>query len=176
MTGFANTAPHPHPRTEQLKRRFQRDFLPWILAQVTCSLTSADKQVRRGHKPEGLGSSSKAQGLLLQELMLPYQCGSPESSCQHSRATKSDIIQQPGVALALSRFCIYKEFSSSVQNSALGPVEKSPECNQHHELRQQQQEGTGAGAGPQEPSPQGLSAHTFLCYRISPTTLAQICS
>lgn len=42
--------------------------------------------------------------------MLPCQCGNPESSCQHERATKSDIIQQPGLALVLPRFYIYQDF------------------------------------------------------------------
>lgn len=66
--------------------RASRDFLPWILAKVIYSGTSADKQIgqgKRGGKTEGLGSSSKDQGL--PEPMPPCQCDSPESSCQHGR-------------------------------------------------------------------------------------------
>lgn len=70
--------------------------------------------------------------------------GSTESSCQYGRTTKSDIIQQPGLAIVLRRFCIYEEFFNSPVESP-APVEKNPGCNQHHE---QHLEGTGAGAGP----------------------------
>lgn len=91
MTGLANTAPGQHHGQGP-----QRDFLPWVPSKVTYSLTSADKHMGqgegRGDKTERLGSSSKDQNLLLQEPMLPCQCGRLERSCRHGRPTKLDKI------------------------------------------------------------------------------------